>query len=215
MKSRETLCQELNALGISSKKEDIFSAVYAASVYIRKSGKNKCHLLLMEDAKQEFSAFDLHEQNPDFVIIGDLGKNLNFELMNTALRILISGAELLALQKNPYLISDQGYTLDTGAVVAMLEFSSGKKSQIMGKPSPHFFALALDDLNLVPENVVMIGDDLESDIIGAQRMGIRGVLVNTCKYQPHDLQREKIKPWRVIKNILDLKSIFDPEMPSQ
>jgi len=211
MESRETLCQKLNALGISSKKENIFSAVYATVVYIRKSGKNKCHLLLMEDAKQEFSSFDLQEQNPDFVVIGDLGKNLNFELMNTALRMLISGAELLVLQKNPYLISDKGYTLDTGAVVAMLEFSSGKKSQIMGKPSPHFFALALDELNLAPENVVIIGDDIESDIRGAQRMGIRGVLVETGNNQPHDLQREKIKPWRVMGSIRELKSIFNPE----
>jgi phospholysine phosphohistidine inorganic pyrophosphate phosphatase len=211
MKSRETLCQKLMAFGISSKKEDIFSAVYAAVVYIQKSGKKKCHLLLMEDAIQEFSGFDMQEQKPDFVVIGDLGKNLNFELMNTALRMLLSGAELIALQKNPYSISDQGYTLDTGAVVAMLEFSSGKKSQIMGKPSPHFFALVLDDLKLAPENVVIIGNDIESDIKGAQRMGIRGVLVNTGKYQPDELQREKIKPWRVMESIRDLKSIFNPE----
>jgi HAD superfamily hydrolase (TIGR01458 family) len=210
MKSRETLCRELNASGISSKKENIFSAVYAAVVYIRKSGKNKCHLLLMEDAKQEFDGFDLQEKNPDFVVIGDLGKNLNFELMNTALRMLFSGAELLALQKNPYLISDQGYTLDTGAVVAMLEFSSGKKSQIMGKPSPHFFAMVLDDLKLPPENVIIIGDDIESDIKGAQRMGIRGVLVKTGKFLPSDLQRDIVKPWRIIGSILELKSLFNP-----
>jgi HAD superfamily hydrolase (TIGR01450 family) len=144
------------------------------------------------------------------VVIGDLGKNLNFELMNTALRMLFSGAELLALQKNPYLISDQGYTLDTGAVVAMLEFSSGKKSQIMGKPSPHFFAMVLDDLKLPPENVIIIGDDIESDIKGAQRMGIRGVLVKTGKFLPSDLQRDIVKPWRIIGSILELKSLFNP-----
>jgi HAD superfamily hydrolase (TIGR01458 family) len=164
----------------------------------------------MEDAKQEFDGFDLQEKNPDFVVIGDLGKNLNFELMNTALRMLFSGAELLALQKNPYLISDQGYTLDTGAVVAMLEFSSGKKSQIMGKPSPHFFAMVLDDLKLPPENVIIIGDDIESDIKGAQRMGIRGVLVKTGKFLPSDLQRDIVKPWRIIGSILELKSLFNP-----
>jgi HAD superfamily hydrolase (TIGR01458 family) len=211
MKSRQTLQKKLKSYGIFVEKEQIFSAVYAAVSYIKKSGKQKCHLVLMEDAKKEFSAFDLDADNPDFVVVGDLGENLNFESMNIAFQKLFSGAELLALQKNRYWLSDRGYTMDAGALVAMLEFSARKKAQVIGKPSPHFFALALDDLGLPPENVVMIGDDIESDIKGAQRMGIRGVLVKTGKYLPANLERKDVKPWRVIDGICDLKSIFNPD----
>jgi ribonucleotide monophosphatase NagD (HAD superfamily) len=90
----------------------------------------------------------------------------------------------------------------------MLEFAANKKGQIMGKPSPHFYALALDDLHLPPENVVMIGDDIESDIIGSHRMGMRGVLVKTGKFLPADLERVDISPWKTIDSIGDLQYIF-------
>ena len=122
--------------------------------------------------------------------------------------MLFDGAELIALQKNRYWISDQGHTLDAGEIVAMLEFASGKNGQIIGKPSPHFFALALNDLNLSADEVVMIGDDIESDIIGARRMDIRGVLVKTGKYTPADLDRSDAKPWKVIDSIADIKHLF-------
>jgi HAD superfamily hydrolase (TIGR01458 family) len=208
MKSRQTLQKKLKSFGIEAEVNQIFSAVYAASRYIRKSGKNKCYLLLSDDAKNEFSDFDLHSENPDFVVVGDLGTDLHFEKLNDAFQKLFSGAQLIALQKNRYWLSDRGYTLDAGALVAMLEFATNKKAQIIGKPSPHFFALALNDLGLPPENVVMIGDDIESDIKGASRMGIRGVLVKTGKFLPADLENEEVKPWRVLESINELKTLF-------
>jgi HAD superfamily hydrolase (TIGR01458 family) len=208
MKSRTSLHQKLQSFGIDVKKEEIFTTVYAAVLYIKKSGKNKCHLLLMEDAKEEFSDFNLNAEKPDFVVVGDLGDDLSFERVNIAFQKLLSGAELIALQKNRYWLSDKGYTLDAGAWVAMLEFAANKKGQIMGKPSPHFYALALDDLHLPPENVVMIGDDIESDIIGSHRMGMRGVLVKTGKFLPADLERVDISPWKTIDSIGDLQYIF-------
>jgi len=208
MKSRVTLQQKLRSFGIEVIKEEIFTTVYAAALYIKKSGKDKCHLLLLDDAKEEFQEFDQNAENPDFVVVGDLGDNLSFETVNIAFQKLLSGAELIALQKNRYWLSDKGYTLDAGAWVAMLEFAANKKGQIIGKPSPHFFALALNDLNLPPEHVVMIGDDIESDIIGANRMGMRGVLVKTGKFLPSDLERTDTIPWNVIDNIGDLHKIF-------
>jgi HAD superfamily hydrolase (TIGR01458 family) len=212
MKSRDTLQHKLQSFDIQVRKEEIFTAVYAAVLYIEKSGKNKCHLLLTEDAKKEFADFNQNSEDPDFVVVGDLGDDLSFERMNFAFQKLLSGAELIALQKNRYWLSDKGYTLDAGAWVAMLEFAAKKKGQVMGKPEPHFFALALDDLDLPSENVVMVGDDIESDIGGAYRMGIRGVLVKTGKFLPADLERKDIKPWKIIDNIGGLHDIFNTEL---
>ena len=209
MKSRKTLSQKLKSFKIEVFESEIFTTVYAAVLYIRKSGKEKCHLLLLDDAREEFREFKLDSENPDFVVVGDLGEDLAFSTVNIGFQKLISGAELLALQKNRYWLSDKGYTLDAGALVAMLEFAAGKKGQIIGKPSPHFFSLALHDLHMNPENVVMIGDDIESDIIGAQRMGMRSVLVKTGKFLPKDLNRQDIKPWKVIDSIADLNKIFE------
>jgi HAD superfamily hydrolase (TIGR01458 family) len=208
MRSRASLKKKLASFNIKVVEEEIFTTVYAAVLYIRKSGKNKCHLLLLDDAKKEFAEFNLTSPTPDFVVVGDLGDNISFQNINIAFQKLFSGAELIALQKNRYWLSDRGYTLDTGAWVAMLEFASNKKGQIMGKPSPHFFSLALNDLNLPPENVIMVGDDIESDIGGAKRLGMRGVLVKTGKFLPRDLQRKDIQPWKVIDTIGDLPNLI-------
>ena len=208
MKSRETLQEKLKSFDIEISKEQIFTAVNAAVAYIKKSGKQKCHLLMMDDAKKEFSDFYITGKDPDFIVVGDLGEKINFEELHIAFQKLLGGAELIALQKNRYWVSDRGYTMDAGAIVAMLEYASGRKGQVVGKPSPHFYALAVADMNLRPENVVMIGDDLEADVIGAQRMDIRTVLVKTGKFKAEDLEKAQIKPWRVMNSIADIESIF-------
>jgi HAD superfamily hydrolase (TIGR01458 family) len=209
MKSRESLQEKLAIFNIHVQKEQIFTAVTAAVAYIKKSGKKKCHLLLMDDAKKEFKDLETGSAEPDYIVVGDLGEKLNFEELNYCFQKLFAGAELLALQKNRYWLSDRGYTMDAGAIVAMLEFASGKKGQVMGKPSPHFYALALNDLNLKAANVVMLGDDMETDVIGARRMDILPVLVKTGKFRQGDLHKYKIKPWRVINSIAEIKTIFN------
>jgi len=208
MKSREGLRDKLQSFGIAVEKEHIFSAVSAAVAYIKKSGKLKCHLLLLKEAVAEFEGIELTSENPDFIVVGDLGEKINFETLHFAFQKLLAGAQLIALQKNRYWISDRGYTMDAGAIVAMLEYASGKKGQVVGKPSVHFYALALADLNLRPENVVMIGDDLETDVDGARRMDIRTALVKTGKFKAEDLEKHPDKPWRVIDSIADIQSIF-------
>ena len=84
MKSRKTLQKKLSGFGINVPENSIFSAAYAASQYIRNQGKTKCHLLIDEDAQQEYSDLDLNHNKPDYVVVGDLGEKITFELLNTA-----------------------------------------------------------------------------------------------------------------------------------
>jgi len=114
MKSRETLKSKLSLFDIEVDEEYIFSAVYAAALYVKKSGKEKCHLLMTDDAKKEFSELTNDSENPDFIVVGDLGHKLNFESLNRSFQMLFAGAELIAIQKNRYWISDVGYTMDAG-----------------------------------------------------------------------------------------------------
>ena len=127
MKSRDTICQKLYEFGIIVKKEDIFTAAFAAAEYIRNSGKKKCHLLLTDDAKEEYYDLEIDADKPDFVVVGDLGDSITFEILNTAFQKLFNGAELIALQKNRYWLSDRGFTIDAGAFVVLLEYTSGKE----------------------------------------------------------------------------------------
>ena len=134
-----------------------------------------------------------------------MGDNLTFDKLNLAFQKLFQGAELLALQKNRYWMSDRGITLDGGAFVALLEYAAQKEAIIVGKPALEFFNLALQALNIPRNKVIMIGDDMESDIAGAERAGIKSVLVKTGKYRDQDAKTAHIKPWRVINSIAQLR----------
>lgn len=120
----------------------------------------------------------------------------------------MGGAELVVLQKSPYWISREGMFLDCGAFAALLEYASNKTATLMGKPSELFFKIALDDLQLSPSEVVVVGDDIMTDILGAERMGLRSVLVRTGKFQPNQVENPTVKPTWVVDSISSLPQMF-------
>lgn len=98
--------------------------------------------------------------------------------------------------------------MDIGAFVAGLEYVTGTEAVVMGKPSKDFFETALQSLDLRPEDAVMVGDDIESDIGGAQRAGIRGILVRTGKFRDELVARSKVEPDAVIDSVANLLDLF-------
>jgi len=114
------------------------------------------------------------------------------------------GAKILALQKNRYWHTPEGLTIDAGAVVAALEFASGKRSLVIGKPRKDFFLQAAHKLGLPPDELAVIGDDIESDIKGGQSAGMYTIAVKTGKYREYIAEKTKIQPAAVIDSIADL-----------
>jgi HAD superfamily hydrolase (TIGR01458 family) len=118
----------------------------------------------------------------------------------------MQGAKLLALQKNRYWQTDVGLSLDAGPFVAALEYASGKRASVVGKPERDFFRLALEDLRLEANEVAMVGDDVEADVIGAKRAGLMGIQVRTGKWRA-DTRKADL----VIDSIADLPGVVQFE----
>ena len=155
-----------------------------------------------------FNEIPTDNDSPDFVVVGDYGDRFDFRSLNHAFRLLMGGAELIALQRSPYWVSPEGIMLDCGAFVALLEYASTKTAKVMGKPSKLFFEIALDSLQFSPSEVIMVGDDITTDILGAERMGMRSVLVRTGKFQPSRLENPVANPTWVVDSISDLPRMF-------
>ncbi|MDC0835716.1 TIGR01458 family HAD-type hydrolase [Geitlerinema sp. CS-897] len=206
--SIDTFHQKLLNLGLPIEKKDIISAPYAAVLHLRQMENPKCHLLLSEDAKREFSEFQQSDTEPDVIVIGDIGDRWDYNLMNDLFGMLVRGAELVALHKGRYCEGERGLQLDIGAFVTGLEYASGKTATVIGKPSASFFKLALSDLNRSPYNVALVGDDIYSDVGGAQKAGLMGVLVKTGKYRPELAQEAPVRPDRVLDSIADLANLL-------
>lgn len=150
-------------------------------------------VLSAPDALREFDGqriVPLAEAEPGTVaavVIGDAGDDLSYRNMDAVFRLLRGGAEFLAMHRNPWWFTPLGPTLDAGAIVAGLEFATGRRATILGKPSPEVFRQALAEIRadlgrrLPASHVAMVGDDPDADVRAAQRVGLRGILVLTGK----------------------------------
>ena len=200
---RVTLVERLRRLGIDTSADDVITAPTAAATWLRRHGVSSVALHLPEATTVEFKEFVLDAPLPDAVVVGDLGENWTFDRLNLAFRQLLAGAELVAIQRNRYWKTAEGLRLDAGPFVAALEYASGREAVTAGKPSAAFFDAAARLLNLPRSSLVMVGDDVVSDVGGAVQAGLRGVLVRTGKFRPDDLERG-IEVDAVIDSIADL-----------
>jgi HAD-hyrolase-like len=120
------------------------------------------------------------------VLVCDPSYGASYDDLDRAFRAVRAGAELVATQVARIARRDDGEHLDTGGFVRLLEYATGVRARVLGKPSPDFFRLALGTAGVAPERAVMVGDDLAADVAGAQAVGLRGVLVRTGKgSEPH------------------------------
>jgi HAD superfamily hydrolase (TIGR01458 family) len=179
-KPRRAVGERLHEMGFRVEAAEIFTPATAAAGMI---GEKSCFPLVDESLLEDLRGVTLDENAPDYVLVGDLGEGFTYDRLNTAFRLLMGGAELLALQKNRYWLTGEELSLDAGPFVAALEYASGKKATIVGKPERDFFRLALREMGLDPDEVAMVGDDAEADVAGARAAGLKGILVRTGKYR--------------------------------
>lgn len=205
------VANKLIRLGIEVNEDEIFSAVSATREFLLARGNPSVNLLIRDAAKSEFSQFPQHSEQPDYVVVGDIGAAWDYELLNNVFRQLMGGAELIAMHMNKFWQGESGLQMDIGAFVAGLEFVSGKQARVIGKPSADFFNLATDALGLPAEQVLIVGDDIENDIGGGQAAGLQGALVKTGKYRAAFAEQSEVTPDAVIDSIANLPELLSSQ----
>ncbi|MEZ4868097.1 MAG: TIGR01458 family HAD-type hydrolase [Caldilineaceae bacterium] len=200
---RHTLAERLRAMGFTIQLEELYTATYAAARYLQEQEAKSFYPLLLPDALLEFNGLDIDEENPEYVVMGDMGASFTFPRLNRALRAILNGAKLIALHKKRTWRTEDGIYLDAGAFVVALEYAAELRAEVVGKPSKAYFRLVLDDLGIEPSKVAMVGDDVESDVRGAQLIGMKGWLVKTGRFRKEDLARG-IWPDKVFDSIADI-----------
>ena len=132
---------------------------------------------------------DQSEQGAAAIVLGDLADGWTFATLNRAFRLLMTEPKpaLIALGMTRYWQTPNGLQLDVAPFVVALEHATGCRAEVMGKPSAAFFQVALDMLGVAAADSVMVGDDIRGDVDAAQRAGLHGILVQTGKYRPPDL----------------------------
>jgi HAD superfamily hydrolase (TIGR01458 family) len=204
---RKTIHKKLLSFGFDIKEKEIVNAPTATALYLKAAGKKKCFLLTKGDVHKDFSKHGIKNtrKDPDYVVVGDAGEKFTYENMNTAFKLLLSGAGLIAMEKDRYWMSEKGLALCAGPYVSALEYAAGKKAILTGKPSKEFLKMALMDMGAAASETISIGDDPVTDVYGAQRLGMKGWLVRTGKYKGGKLKH--VKPDKVLGSIAELINI--------
>lgn len=194
-RSRAGVAERLADLGLIVGAEALFTPLAAARRLLIRWRAHRIRLAAPPAAAEDFTGLEVIESGPvDAVVVGDLYKAFDWDLLNELFVLLRGGARLVALHKNRYCRREDGIGLDVGPFVAALEYAADTQAVVVGKPSSDFFQLALDDLGVTAAETVMVGDDIDADIGGAQDAGLTAVQVRTGKYTEADLEHPSVRP---------------------
>ncbi|MEJ2435944.1 MAG: TIGR01458 family HAD-type hydrolase [Pseudolabrys sp.] len=181
--TRREIVARLAAMDLRIPPEEVFTAPLAARRLIEERGLRPL-LLVHSGLEEEFAGLDTGR--PDAVLVGDAGEAFTYARLNEAFHLLIEGAPLMAMARNRYFKDGDALSLDAGPFVAALEYAAGVDAEVIGKPSRPFFRSAAGDFECGPNEVVVVGDDVEADVVGAVAAGMQGILVRTGKYRSGD-----------------------------
>jgi HAD superfamily hydrolase (TIGR01458 family) len=183
------------------------TASEAALKYVSKN-YSKVKVYCTEKIKNLFKEFIVKE-NPEAVGVGDLGDEWSYDILNEIFKDVYSGADFIAMQKNKFWKPDgKTLCLDAGSFITAIEYASGKEALLIGKPSPIYFKTALNEMGKTNSSFYMLGDDLETDVIAAQKSGGKGILIFTGKTKFPLSADIKMKPDFEAKNLSEVIEIL-------
>jgi len=208
--SRNSLSTWCTRVGLRIPPGRIMSALSASAAYTARAYPDRpIFVIASDDARAEFAGqhlltaaeADAKRAEAAAVVIGDSPEEATYPNLNRAFRLIRGGAQLIGMHKNRWWLTPAGPTLDSGAFVAGLEFAASVNALVLGKPSPAFFREAAAALRAEigasgkpvrssgRADLAMVGDDLWTDVLAAQRLGLRGVFVLSGKHGEEDLAR--------------------------
>jgi phospholysine phosphohistidine inorganic pyrophosphate phosphatase len=233
-RSRAGIVRKLQGFGFAVTHSQIQTPIVVATALARAEGITALVPFVGEEALEDLAGFELLGRRalkdslavaggreggkslstrppvrPPAVLIGDLGAQWSYALMQEAFEYLDAGARFLALSRDRYFYSAEGLRLDAGPFVAALEYATGREATVVGKPSAAYYAEAVAGVGAAGAagRVAMVGDDLWSDVQGAQQAGCQGWLVRTGKFREEALRQSGVTPDRIIDSIADLAGI--------
>ncbi|HXG74981.1 MAG TPA: HAD-IIA family hydrolase [Gaiellaceae bacterium] len=215
---RARLAAELREMGFELADEELQTTPRTAA---RELAGKRVLALVMPAIVPDLEGLELVGHDADAVLVGGCDETLEpnqvFSYMNLARAFaeIQMGAAFFCLHKNRWWQTKRGPMLDGGAFVAGLEYATGVEATILGKPSPSYFAAALDALDAEPERTWLITDDVESDVRGARLFGMRTVLVRTGKFRPEALERADPGPDIVVSSLAHFPPLLEADLSGE
>ena len=205
-RTRRDVAMKLSRMGIAADESHIFTCAMATARFLAAQKPRGTAFVIGEGGLLQAlhkNGYAIVDDDPDYVVVGE-GRTFNMEIVEAAVRMILRGSRLIATNIDPNCPTSHGLRPGCGAIVAMLETATGLKAFSVGKPSPVMMRAARKELGLATDETIMIGDTMETDILGGASMGYRTALVLTGSTRREDLKRYAYRPDLVLDSIADL-----------
>jgi NagD protein len=210
-RTRRDVVARLVRMGLEVEEEHVFTSAMATARFLAQQKAGGTAYVIGEGGL--LTALHQHgyavvDHDPDYVVVGE-GRTFNLEMVEAAVRMIFGGAKLIATNMDPNCPTQNGIRPGCGAMVAMLETATGVKAFSVGKPSPVMMRAARKELGLATDETTMIGDTMETDILGAVQLGFHSVLVLSGGTRIEDLPRYAYRPEIIVDSLADLAELMD------
>jgi NagD protein len=205
-RTRRDVATKLQRLGFEVGEEHVFTCAMATARFLARQKPNGTAFVIGEGGlltALHSNGYAIVDKDPDYVVVGE-GRTLNFEMVEAALGMILGGAKLVATNPDPSCPTQTGTRPGCGAIVAMLEAAAGVKAFSAGKPSPVMLRAARKELGLTTDQTIVIGDTMETDILGGVQLGFKTILVLSGGTRRENLPRYAYRPDKVVESIADL-----------
>ena len=210
-RTRRDVVAKLARMGIEVEDEHVFTSAMATARFLAQQKPGGTAFVIGEGGlltalhENEYAVVD-HE--PDYVVVGE-GRTFNLELVEAAVRMIQRGAKLIATNLDPNCPTQNGLRPGCGAMVSMLEIATGCKAFSVGKPSPVMMRAARKELGLSSDETTMIGDTMETDILGGVQLGYHTVLVLSGGTRRADCERFAYRPEYILESLREFLEIVE------
>lgn len=210
-RTRRDVVAKLARMGIDVEEQHVFTSAVATARFLAQQKPHGTAYVIGEGgllhALHE-NGYAIVDQDPDYVVVAE-GRTFNLELVEAAVRMIMGGAKLIATNLDPNCPTDRGLRPGCGAMVAMLETATGLKAFSVGKPSPVMMRAARKELGLTTDETTMIGDTMDTDILGGVQLGIHTVLVLSGGTTREDLPRFAYRPEVVVDSVAEFAAMLE------
>src|SRR5256714_6553538 len=202
---------KLSRMGIFVDESHIFTCAMATARFLASQKPGGTAFVIGEGGLTQAlhkNGYAIVDDEPDYVVVGE-GRTFNMEIVEAAVRMIVRGSKLIATNIDPNCPTSHGLRPGCGAMVAMLETATGVKAFSVGKPSPVMMRAARKELGLATDETVMIGDTMETDILGGVQLGFRTVLVLSGGTKLDDLPRYAYRPEIIAESLGQYAEMLD------
>ena len=205
-KTPHELSMKLARMGLEVSPDHFYTSALATAAFLS-SQKPNCTAYVIGEAALTKALYAqgiyMNDVNPDYVVLGET-RSYSFEKIEKAIELVNKGAKLIGTNPDICGPTDKGIMPATGALIAPIELSTGKKAYFVGKPNPLMLRQGLKQIDCHSSEIVFIGDRMDTDIIAGIESNVDTVLVLSGMHQLEDVDKFPYRPKYIVGGVGDL-----------